>query len=63
MTQLIKIIQIGLLSNQSTPYTPWQYPESLRQPPDTSQTPSRHPTDTPKYGTFWPIRGNCDKKE
>ena len=24
-------------------YPPRQYPESLRQPPDTSQTPSRHP--------------------
>ena len=30
--------------------------------PDTSQTPSRHPTDTPKYGTFWSIRGNWEKR-
>ena len=42
MTQLTKIIQIGLSSNQSTPYPPWQYPESLRQP----QTPPRHFPDT-----------------
>ena len=37
---------------------PRHYPESLTQPPDTSQTPSRHPSNTPKYSTFWPIQGN-----
>ena len=30
-----------------------QYPESPKHPPDTVQTPSRHPTDTPKFSTFW----------
>ena len=38
-------------------------PESLRQPTDNSHTPSRLPTDTTKYGTFWPIRGNWDKRK
>ena len=58
MTQLIKMIQIWCLSIESTSYPPRQCPKSLRQPPDTSQTPFRLPTDTTKYGTFWPIRGN-----
>ena len=40
---------------------PRHYPESLTQPPDTSQTPSRHPSNTPKYSTFWPIQGNKQK--
>ena len=39
-------------------YLPRQYPESLRQPPDTSQTPSRHPTDTPTTACFLPIQDN-----
>ena len=43
------------------------YPHSIqshldnpRHLPDTSQTPSRHPTDTP---TFWIIRGNWEKRK
>ena len=35
---LIRCLSIACIS-----YPPRQYPESLRQPPDTSQTPSRHP--------------------
>ena len=41
---------------------PRQYPESLRQPPDTSQTPSRHPTDTPNTAHFLPIQGNKETR-
>ena len=62
MTQLIEMTQIGFLSNESTPYPPRQYMKSLRQLPDTSQTPSRHPTDTPKYDMFWLIWGSWDKR-
>ena len=38
-------------------------PESLRQPPDTSKTPSRHPTDTPNLGKFWPSQGHWEKRK
>ena len=37
--------------------------ECARHPPDSSQTPSRHPSDTPIYATFWPIRGNREKRK
>ena len=42
---------------------PRHNPECARHPPDTSQIHSRHPTDTPKYGTFWPIRDNWEKRK
>ena len=38
-------------------------PESPRQPPDTSQTPSRHPTDTPNLGKFWLSQGHWEKRK
>ena len=38
----MKMSQIGCLSIACTSYPPRQYLESLRQPTDTSQTPSRH---------------------
>ena len=42
---------------------PNHYPESLRQPPDTSQTPSKHPTDTPNLGKFWSSQGHWEKRK
>ena len=39
--------------------TPRKYQEWLRQP----QTSPRHLPDTPKYGTFWPIPDNWDKRK
>ena len=38
-------------------------PESLRQPPDTSHTPSRHLTDTPNLDKFWLFQGHWEQKE
>ena len=40
----------------------WVCKTPTRHLPDTSQTPYRHPTDTPKYSTFWPIWGNWKKR-
>ena len=37
--------------------------ECAKHPPVTSQAPSRHPTDTPIYATFWPIQGNREKRK
>ena len=42
-TQLFQNESNLMLSMACTSYPPRQYPESLRQPPDTSQTLSRHP--------------------
>ena len=53
---------IGWLSIACISYPPRQYPESLRQPPDTSQTPSRHPSDTPNTAHFLPIQGNLETR-
>ena len=49
-TQLI--IPTGLIAIDLAFIDPRHNPECARHPPDTSQTPYRHPTDTPKYGTF-----------
>ena len=49
-TQLI--ISTGLIAIDLASIGPRHNPECARHPPDTSQTPSRHPTDTPKYGSF-----------
>ena len=38
-------------------------PESLRQPPETSHTPSRHLTDTPNLDKFWLSQGHWEQKE
>ena len=44
--KLIKMSLIGWLLIACTIHPPRHYPESLGQPPDNSQTPYRHPTDT-----------------
>ena len=46
---LIKMSLIGCLLIACISHPPRHYPESLRQPPDTSHTPSRHPTDILKH--------------
>ena len=56
--KLMKMNQIGCLLIACTSYPPRQYPGSHRQP----QMPPRHFPDTPKYGTFWPILGNWEKR-
>ena len=53
----------GMFMNCLHIIPPNHYPESLRQPPDTSQTPSKHPTDTPNLGKFWPSQGHWEKRK
>ena len=60
---VIQMNLIAWLSIACISYLPRQYPESLRQPPDTSKTPSRHPTDTPNLGKFWPSQGHWEKRK
>ena len=53
----------GMFMNCLHIIPPNHYPESLRQPPDTSQTPSKHPTDTPNLGKFWSSQGHWEKRK
>ena len=57
------MIPTGLVAIHLAFIYPRHNPECPGHPPDTSQTPSRHPTDTPIYATFWPIRGNREKRK
>ena len=67
----IEMSLTGCLSIAFTAYPPRQYSESLRQHQDTSQTPSRQPSDIPKHlvekepadqitliGSNWSIQGH-----